>query len=275
MALLSIIFLFGIIYTIFKEGMPIFKETGILKFIFGMGYHPTEDIPEYGIFPLIAGSLAVTFGSLIIAIPLGLGSAIYLSELAHRNTRETVKPFIELLASIPSVIYGLFGMAFLAPFVRNIFNLPIGLNLFTASIVLGVMVTPIISSISEDALSSVPHSIKEASFALGANKIETIFHVTLPAASSGVLASILLGFGRAIGETMVVLMIAGGSAIIPKSIFSPVRPMPSTIAAEMGETMIGSSHYHALFGIAIILFFITFISNIIVLRIIRKRMPVL
>lgn len=269
-AILSIIFLFGIIFSIFKEGIGVFAEIGFFKFIFGSSWHPTHYEPDLGIFNLIIASIAVTAGALIVALPLGVGSAIYLSELANPKFREIVKPFIELLASIPSVIYGLFGMAFLAPFIRKLFHIPTGLNAFTASIVLGIMVTPIISSIAEDAFSSVSNSLREASYALGANTLETIFRVVLPSAKSGVLAGILLGFGRAIGETMVVLMVAGGSPVLIKNIFQPVRPMTTAIAAEMGETIIGSLHYHALFGIAVVLFIITFASNMIMQMIIRK-----
>jgi len=271
-ALCSVIFLFGIIVSIFKEGYPIFKIFGAIKFLFTRGWFPTHEEPSFGILALIVGSIVVTVGSLIVAIPLGVGSAIFLSEIAGFKTREFLKPFIELLAGIPSVIYGLFGMAFLAPFIMRLFNLPTGLNAFTTSIILGIMVVPIISSISEDAISSIPKELREASYALGANKWETIYRVVLPAAKSGIIASIILGFGRAVGETMLVLMVAGGSAIIPKSIFSPVRPMTSAIAAEMGEAVVGSDHYHALFGIAIVLFIITFLSNLITESVKRKVM---
>jgi phosphate transport system permease protein len=269
-ALCSIIFLFGIIFSIFREGLPIFKTTGIFKFLFGTAWYPTQEPAEFGILSLIVGSIVVTLGALIVAIPLGLGSAIYLSEMARPGTREIFKPFIELLAGIPSVIFGLFGMAFLSPFIMRLFHLNTGLNAFTASIILGLMVVPIISSLSEDAISAVPKSLREAAYALGANKWETIRKIILPAAKSGIIASIILGFGRAIGETMVVLMVAGGSAMIPKSIFQPVRPMTSAIAAEMGETVVGDDHYRALFGIAIVLFIIIFASNLITESVKRK-----
>ncbi|MFA5031931.1 MAG: phosphate ABC transporter permease subunit PstC [bacterium] len=269
-ALCAIIFLSGIIISLFKEGYLIFKEVGISHFLFGKSWYPTQDTPEFGILSLLIGSIVVTVLALIISIPLGISSAIYISELAKPKEKEILKPFIELLASIPSVIYGLFGVVFLAPIMMNLFNLSIGLNAFTASIILGLMVVPIISSISEDAISSVPKSLREAAFALGANKWETIIRVVLPAAKSGIISSIILGFGRAIGETMVVLMVAGNAACIPKSIFHPVRPMTSAIAAEMGEAAVGSSHYNALFGIAIVLFVITFISNIITEEVRKK-----
>lgn len=262
-AFCSIIFLFGIIFSIFKEGYPIFLEVGFLDFITSKSWHPTHYPPDFGILPLLAGSAVVTLGALIISVPLGVGSAIYISEMAGKKRKEILKPVVELLAGVPSVIYGLFGMAFLAPFIRKFFGIPVGLNAFTGAVILGIMVIPIISSISEDAINSVSKDLREASYALGANRWETIMKVVVPSAKSGILASIVLGFGRAIGETMVVLMVAGGSAIIPNSIFDPVRPMTSAIAAEMGETIMGSSHFHALFGIAIILFMITFVSNLI------------
>lgn len=262
-ALFTIIVLFGIIVTLFSEGLPIFKYVNIKDFLTSPNWHPTHFPADFGILSLIVGSLVVTAGALIIAIPLGLGSAIYISEIAGPHSKEIIKPVIELLAGIPSVVYGLFGMAFLSPFLIKVLGIPSGLNAFSASIVLGVMVVPIISSMSEDALSTVPRNLREASFALGATKWETIVQIILPAARSGVVGSIMLGFGRAIGETMVVIMIAGGAAQIPKSIFQPVRPMTAAIASEMGETVIGSPHFHALFGISIILFIITFITNLI------------
>lgn len=261
-ASLSILFLIGIILSIFKEGIPLFKEISVFDFIFGRRWHPTDEPPDLGIFSLIIGSISVTIGALIVGVPLGVGSAIYVSEIASSNVREILKPFIEILAGIPSVIYGLFGMNILAPIVRKMFNVPTGLNIFSTSIILGIMIIPVVSSLSEDALRSVSKDVREASYALGANRIETIFKVIIPAALPGIIASIILGFGRAIGETMVVLMVSGGSAMIPSSIFSPVRPMTSAIASEMGETVKGSLHFQALYGIAIVLLIITLLSNL-------------
>lgn len=270
-ALCGIAVLAGIIFSIFHEGMPIFRHVSLHEFLFTKHWYPTHENPQFGIAALIVGSLSVTIGALLIAIPLGLGSAIFISELASQRLREITKPVIELLAGIPSVVYGLFGMAFLAPAIRVWFNLDSGLNLFTGSIILGIMVVPIISSMSEDALSNVPRSLREASYALGASKWETITKVVVPAARSGVLGSILMGFGRAIGETMVVLMVVGGSAQFPKSIFSSIRPMTSAISAEMGETVMGDMHYQSLFAIAIILFIITFTVSLISELIVRKK----
>ncbi len=235
----------------------------LLAFITGNSWHPTATPGHFGILTLIIGSLLVTAGALIIAIPFGVGSAIYISEIASPRMREIIKPVIELLAGIPSVVYGLFGMAFLAPMLMKWFHIDVGLNILNASIILGIMVIPIISSMSEDALSMVPQILRQASYGLGANRWETIIKVVLPAAKSGVISSILLGFGRAIGETMVVIMVAGGSPQFPGSIFDPVRPMTSAIASEMGETAYGTLHFNALYGIAIVLFIITFATNLI------------
>lgn len=254
----TMIALAGIIFSIFYEGLPLFKTVSWRSFLFGTAWYPTHAKAEFGIATLIAGSFSVTLGALIIAIPLGLGSAIYISEIAPPRFREVCKPMIELLAGIPSVVYGLFGMAFLAPLIRQVFHLESGLNLFTASIILGLMVLPIISSMCEDALSCIPKAIREASFALGANKWETITRVLIPAAKTGVIGAVLMGFGRALGETMVVLMVAGGSAQIPSSIFSSVRPITAAISAEMGETVFRDLHYQSLFALAIVLFIVTF-----------------
>ena len=262
-ALFTIIFLFGIIGSLFLEGLPLIKLVTFKTFILNPSWHPTSYPADFGILSLIAGSLIVTIGALILAIPLGIGSAIYISEIAGNKTREIIKPIIELLAGIPSVVYGLFGMAFLSPFLIRVFGIPTGLNACSASIILGIMVVPIISSMSEDALSTVPRQLREASLALGATRWETIMRVVLPAAKSGVIGSVVLGFGRAIGETMVVIMVAGGAAQIPSSIFQPVRPMTAAVAAEMGETVFGSPHFHALYAIAIVLFIITFATNLI------------
>ncbi len=270
-SLFVIVFLFGIIFSVFREGLPLFEKVSWRVFLTGTQWYPTHADAEFGIYALIIGSLYVTLGALTIAIPLGLGSAIFISEVATPRIREFAKPVIELLASIPSVVYGLFGMAFMAPLLREWFDLPTGLNIFSASIILGIMVVPIIASMSEDAISTVPKNMREASLALGATNWETITRVVVPAAKSGIIGSILLGFGRAIGETMVVLMVAGGSAHIPKSIFQSARPLTSTIAAEMGETVIGDMHYRSLFAIAMVLFVITFVTNLITELVFLKR----
>jgi len=261
-AIFSILALFGIILTLFMEGIPVFQEVSLKEFLFSTQWYPTNEQQSFGALALLLGSLAVTIGALIIAVPIGLGSAVYISEIAGSKTKEVIKPMIELLAGIPSVVYGLFGMAFLAPFLIRNLGIDSGLNIFTASIVLGIMIIPIISSMSEDALSTVPRALREASYGLGATKWETITRVVIPSAKTGIIGSFVLGFGRAIGETMVVIMVAGGAAQIPSSVFDPVRPLTTSIAVEMAETVLGSIHFHSLFALAIMLFIITFVTNL-------------
>ncbi len=261
-AISSIIFLTGIVIVLFKEGLPIFHRIGLLDFILGKEWYPTYDPPDFGIYPLIMSSLLVTFGAMVIAVPVGISSAIFISYILPAKYKNFVKPIIEMLAGVPSVIYGLFGMKVLGPFLADKLNLPTGLIALNAAIMLGIMALPTIVSIAEDALSSVPRSFRDASLALGGTMWETIMKVNLPIATSGVTTAVILGMGRAIGETMTVLMVAGGASMVPKSFLLPVRPMTATIAAEMGEAAIGSPHYHALFGIGIILFIITLMFNI-------------
>lgn len=266
----SLIFLIGIVIVLFKEGIPIFKEVSWLRFIFGKEWYPTYEPPEFGIFPLILSSIWVTMGALFVCVLLGLGSALYINEVAPPIQKAILKPLVEILAGIPSVVYGFFGMAILSPFFQKIFNLPTGLCALTASIILGIMATPFVCSVAEDALSCVPHSLREASLSLGANRWQTLTKVIIPSAGSGLSTAVIMGMSRAIGETMVVLMVGGGAAVIPKSFFTPVRPMTATIAAEMAEAPMGSAHYHALFAIAIILFLVTFIFNVIAEIIMRR-----
>ena len=261
-AMSSLLFLFGIALSLFGESIGFFKKVGVLDFLFGKAWYPTSAPPSYGILPLIAGSFFVTLGAILISLPIGIGSAIYLAEIASERKRKILKPLLEILASVPSVIYGLFGMLVISPLTMKIFKIPVGLNLFTASLLLGVMSIPTITTIAEDAIVSVDKTLKEGAYALGATKWETITGIILPAAKSGIFTAIMLGVGRSIGETMTVLMVAGGAAVIPKSIFSPVRPMTATIASEMGEAPFGTIHYHALFAIAAVLFVFTLFLNI-------------
>lgn len=263
MAATSIFILAMIVVSLFREAIPIFRVTSFKDFVFGSEWYPTYDPPSFGIRPLIVGSLIVTACSTLIAVPIGVLSAIYISELAHAQVKEILKPVIELLAGLPSVVLGFFGMVVIAPWLQDTFDLPTGLNIVNASLMLAIMAIPTISSISEDALYSVPREFKEASYALGATKYETIVHVIVPAALSGISTAVILGMSRAIGETMVVLMVAGGAAALPGSIFDSVRPMPASIAAEMGEAPFRSSHYHALFAIAVVLFFLTLAFNLV------------
>ncbi len=262
-AFLSVLILALIVFFLFQEGIPLFKQVSVSDFVFGTAWYPTYDPPEYGIWPLIVGSLLVTLFSSIIAVPLGVLSAIYIAEIAPPSIKEVLKAVIELLAGLPSVVLGFFGMVIIAPWMQETFDLPTGLNIVNASVMLAIMAIPTISSISEDAVYAVPREFKEASYALGATHFETIVKVIIPAALSGISTAVILGMSRAIGETMVVLMVAGGAAAVPESIFDSVRPMPASIAAEMGEAPFRSGHYHALFATGIILFFMTLAFNLI------------
>lgn len=270
LSLSAIVFLAGIIFTLFREALPAFRDIGFFNMLFSKDWYPTYDPPDFGILPLIAGSLTVTIIALLISVPLGLACAIYINELSGEKGKIFFKPFIELLSSIPSVVYGFWGMVFLAPAIQKYFNLDSGYCAFTAGAVLGVMSAPIIASLSEDALNCVPNSFKEASFAVGASKLETLMNITIPAAASGIITSIILGTGRIIGETMVVLMLSGGAAIMPGSFLEPVRPMTSAIAAEMGEAAFQTPHYYSLFAIALVLFILTFALNMLAEKIAGK-----
>lgn len=261
-AFLSVLLLGLILLFLFREGLPLFKQVPVTKFLFGTAWYPTYDPPEYGIWPLIVGSLTVTFFASLIAVPLGLLSAVYVAEIAPPRIKELLKAMIELLAGLPSVVLGFFGMVIVGPWLQETFDLPTGLNIVNASVMLAVMAIPTISSLSEDALYAVPREFKEAAYALGATKYETLVNVAMPAALSGISTAVILGMARAIGETMVVLMVAGGAAAIPMSIFDSVRPMPASIAAEMGEAPFQSGHYHALFATGIVLFLITLAFNL-------------
>ncbi len=266
-SILAILFIFVFI---FSQGLPIFERVSISNFLFNTQWRPTATSPSFGILPLVYGSLLVTGLALLIAVPLGILGAIYIAEISHPKLKEILKPVIEILSAIPSVVYGFFGLLVLVPFIKNTFGLPVGETALTGGIILAIMVLPTILSISEDAMSSVPREYKEASLALGATRWRTIRSVTIPAAASGISIGIILGFGRAIGETIAVMMVCGGSPIIPISIFSPVRTMPQTIAAEMGEAVFGSVHYNALFALGIVLFIITFLLNSLAGRLLKR-----
>jgi phosphate transport system permease protein len=254
-ALASIVTLALIVVFLFAEGIPIFGKVSVKDFIFGTLWYPTDDLPEFGIFPLIVASLAVTGVASMISIPLGVLTALYLAEAASARLRQWVKPIVELLAALPSVVIGFFGMVIVAPFLQEVFGIATGLNLFNAALMLAFMSIPTICSISEDAIFGVPTELKEASLALGATRWETIARVILPASISGMT--------RAIGETMVVLMVAGGATMLPTSLFDPVRPMPASIAAEMAEAPFRGDHYYALFATGIVLFLFTLMFNMV------------
>lgn len=262
-ALASVMTLALIVIFLFMEGLPIFSKVSIKDFILGKYWYPTDDPADFGIFALIVASLAVTAVASAISIPLGVMTALYLAEVASAQMREWVKPVVELLAALPSVVIGFFGMVVVAPFLQDVLDVPTGLNLFNAALMLAFMSIPTICSISEDAIFSVPKELKEASLALGATHWETIWRVTIPASISGISTAVILGMSRAIGETMVVLMVAGGAAMIPTSLFDPVRPMPASIAAEMAEAPFRGDHYYALFATGIVLFLFTLVFNMV------------
>lgn len=266
----SVIALGLIMLYLFMEGAPLFGAYSVKDFLCGLAWYPTAEPGEFGILPLITASVAVTALSSLMAVPLGVMTAAYLAEIASPRMRNVAKPMLEMLAALPSVLMGFFGMVVIAPFLQEYFDLPTGLNLFTASFMLAFMSVPTICTVSEDALMSVPRDLKSASLALGATRWETLLRVTMPAALSGVSTAVILGMSRSIGETMVTLMVAGGAAMIPGSIFDPVRPMPASIAAEMAETPFGSMHYHALFAIGIVLFIFTMLFNLLADHLARK-----
>ena len=254
--IVSLIFFF-----LLKEGIFLFQTQKFAAFLFGQKWYPISEPPAFGILPLILGTLLVTMGAALISVPLGVAAAIYIAEVAPAHLKEILKSSVELLAAIPSVVLGFIGLVTIVPWMKAIFHLPTGLTAFSGSVILAFMAMPIIVSIAEDALHSVPRMYKEGAYALGATKWQTIYRVVLPAASSGIVAAVMLGVGRVVGETMAVMMITGNAASIPKGILSPVRTLTATIAAEMGETVQGSDHYFALFTIGIVLFLITFGIN--------------
>ena len=267
--IVSIIVLALILGFLIANSIRFFTTYPVSDFLFGQKWSPTV-LEEFGFLPIITGSLIVTLGAIIIAVPLGVGSAIYIGELAPKVVREVLKPIIEVLATIPSVVIGFIGIKLLAPIIKELFNLSIGLTAMTGSVMLAFMSLPTIISISEDAINAVPNRFRYASIALGATKWETTMGVVVPTASSGMVAAVMLGLGRIVGETMTVLMVTGNS---PRMVFSwlqPVRTITATIAAEMGETVQGGLHYSALFAVGLILFIITFIINFISDRFINR-----
>ncbi|AKL98027.1 phosphate ABC transporter permease subunit PstC [Endomicrobium proavitum] len=259
--ILAIVFVVLIFGFLLKEGLGFFQDFGIIKFIAGKFWYPSSSPAQFGILPLIMGSLLVTVGACVIAVPIGVMAALYISEIAPKGVKDVLKSIVELMAAIPSVVIGFVGLVTLVPLVRTLFDVPTGLTAFSGSIMLAFMAMPTIVTISEDAIRSVPWSYKEGALALGATKWQTLRRIVLKAAMPGIIAAVMLGIGRVIGETMAVMMITGNAAQIPGSIFEPVRTMTATIAAEMGETVRGGIHYKALFGIGLVLFVITFLVN--------------
>ena len=233
------------------------------EFFLGKEWFPTaQPAAQLGVLPLILGTLWVSFGAILLALPLGLAAAIYMSEVAKPKVRNIMKPLIELLAGIPSVVYGFFGLVVIVPLIQKLFDLPVGETGLAGSIVLGIMALPTIITISEDAMRNTPRAMKEASLALGASKWQTIYKIVIPYSISGITAGAILGIGRAIGETMAVLMVTGNAAVIPHSILVPMRTIPATIAAELGEAPDGGLHFKALFALGCILFIITLFINL-------------
>ena len=259
--IISIVVLGLILSFLVYNSFKFFASYPIFDFLGGKEWAPTAEPEKFGLLPLMAGSALVSFGAIVIAVPLGIGTALYLGELAPRAVRETVKPIIEILASIPSVVIGFIGMTLLSGIIKDTFQLNTGLTALTGSIMLSFMSLPTIISISEDAINAVPSSYRFASAALGATKWQTAYRTVLPAASSGIAAATMLGLGRVIGETMTVLMVTGNSPRLVFSLLQPVRTITGTIAAEMGETVQGGIHYSALFAIGLMLFLITFFIN--------------
>jgi len=271
----AIVFIIGIFIFITKEGLGFILDHFDFKEFFTSPYwYPADDDdPEYGILALIAGTASVTGLAMLVAIPFSLGAAIFIAEFATGKTREALKVLIELLAAIPSVVWGFIGLSIMNPLIIKLFDVPVGLNVLNAGIILGLMAAPIMTSIAEDALKAVPDRYREAAEAMGATRWQMILKTVLPAAKNGLLGAVLLGVGRGFGETMAVLMATGHSINIPHSIFDSVRALTATIAAELGETAVGSAHYQVLFTIGIFLFLITFVINLtadLVVRGVRK-----
>jgi phosphate transport system permease protein len=268
---LTIVVLLGIIALLLKEGLPIFLDTPPWEFFFGTKWYPVSEPPTFGIMPFFVATLWVTLVATAISVPIGVACAAYLAEVAPAKVRETVKPIIEILAGVPSVVMGFIGLMLLSPLVQSAFNLNTGLSGLTAGIMLSLMSLPIIISVSEDALRAVPDDFRQAAYALGATRWETIWHVSIPGALSGITAAIMLGVGRAIGETMTVLMVAGGALAVPVSPAEPMMPMTAAIASGIGNAVRGGLQYQALFAIGLILFAVTLAVNLIADRVLERQ----
>ena len=269
----TILILLLICVFLFSETADFFKTQSLMGFLTGTEWKPSSSPKLFGLIPLLFGSLIVTFGAIVISVPIGILSAIYIAELASKKTAEILKIFVELLAGIPSVVLGFFGLVLFVPHIQRLFDLTTGQTALTGSVILAIMALPTIISVSEDAISSVPAPLKQGSYALGSNQWQTIYKVIIPSAISGISAAVILGIGRAIGETMAVMMVTGNMAIIPWSnpFFSSVRTITATIALEMGEVAKGTEHYYALFAIGVVLFLITLFVNLIADAIKRKH----
>lgn len=266
----SILIVFLIFVFLGKEAAPFIHNPGLSSLLDTKWIPVSFQQEHFGILPLISGSVLVTVMAMVITVPFSVLGAIYIAEVARPAEREILKPFIEILASIPSVVLGFFGLVVLAPLVKELFGLQTGLNALTGAVLLALMAVPTVISISEDAIMSVPAAHKMASLALGASRLQTIWRVIVPTALPGITAAIMLGVGRVVGETMAVLMVTGNSALIAFSPLASVRTMTATIAAEMGEVPFGGTHYQALFWIGIVLLFVTFLLNVLAQRVLKK-----
>ena len=267
--IIAIVFVLFISVYLIISGLPAIREIGLIDFLFGTKWASTAAEPQFGILPFILTSVYGTAGAIVLGVPVGLMTAIFISKVAPRKVAGIVRPAVDLLAGIPSVVYGLIGMIVLVPAVRTVFGLPDGATLFAAIIVLAVMILPSIVSVSETALNAVPTEYEEASLALGATHIETVFRVSVPAASSGIAASIVLGIGRAIGEAMAIMMVAGNVANMP-SLFRSVRFLTTAVASEMSYAAVGSLQRNALFSIALVLFLFIMLINVVLNSLLKK-----
>ena len=261
-AVTGIVVLVFILGFLIANGLPVLESTSLGEMFFSKDWYPTEEPPALGMAALIAGTLAATLLSSVMAIPVSIALAIFSAEIAPRRVRQCFKVLFEMLGFLPSIVLGFIGMMIIAPWMQVGLGIPSGLNLLNSSILLGFLIIPSVASLSDEALAAVPGELRDASYALGATRLETIFKVVFPSALPGIIAATLLGVMRALGETMVVLMAAGGAAILPAMFTDPIRPLTSTIAAEMGETPVGSTHYHALFFAGLILLIMTLAINL-------------
>lgn len=256
-----VIFVLLVFLFLLRDSLSLFRHYPVRDFLFGTEWLPISDPPKFGVVPLVLGSIYVTVWAILICVPLGVGTAMFISEVAPKPLKHVLKSLVEILASIPSVVLGFLGIIWLGPVLRNVFGLTTGMCGLTGSLLLAFMALPTIISISEDALAGVPRTYREAAFGLGATRWQTLWRIILPSASSGILAAVMLGIGRVVGETMVVMMVTGNAPVIPGSILKPLRTLTATIAGEMGETVGGSEHYFALFAVGLVLFVITFSIN--------------
>jgi phosphate transport system permease protein len=258
-----VIFVFLVFLFLLRDSLSLFRHYPVGDFLFGTEWLPISEPPKFGVIPLLLGSIYVTIGAIFICVPLGVGAAMFIAEVAPKPLKHVLKSLVEILASIPSVVLGFLGIIWLGPVLRNVFGLATGMCGLTGSLLLAFMALPTIISISEDALTGVPRAYREAAFGLGATRWQTLWRIILPSASSGILAAVMLGVGRVVGETMVVMMVTGNAPVMPSSILKPLRTLTATIAGEMGETVGGSEHYFALFAVGIVLFVITFSINLV------------